>query len=74
MVFLRRKKLRSDEEHLVFRYAGKRGVNGIVRIMPIKVWYGTTSVDSAAQWYLKGHDLDEGTILDYQMKKIRDIY
>ncbi|MER9867382.1 WYL domain-containing protein [Mesorhizobium sp. M0136] len=59
-----------DNRELVFNYTNWRGDQSVRRIVPVKIWYGTTDWHPEAQWFLQGTDLDKSELRDFALKDI----
>ena len=64
------KEQRSNKNQLVFEYVNWKGEKGIRRVIPIKLWWGSTQWHPEPQWLLKAKDLDKNEERDFAVKDI----
>lgn len=55
---------------LQFRYINHRGENALRRVLPIRVWHGSTDWYPQPQWLLRAFDLDRGGERDFAFASI----
>lgn len=55
---------------LKFEYKNWKGKVGIRRVMPKKIWYGSTKWHPDEGWLLKAHDLDKDAERDFAVMDI----
>lgn len=61
---------RHEGEHLAFRYRNWRGEEAARRVVPQKVWLGTTEHHPQEQWFLRALCLDRREDRDFALKDI----
>jgi predicted DNA-binding transcriptional regulator YafY len=62
---------RYDEERQVtIRYTNHRGEYGERRILPIKIWFGTSPWHPEPQWLLKAIDIKKDDYRDFALRCI----
>ncbi len=59
-----------EKKPLVFKYKNWRGETSIRKVMPIKIWYGSTKWHPQEGWLLKAMDLDKDAERDFSIKDI----
>lgn len=55
-----------------FDYLNYRGELAERCVIPLSVWFGSTEWHKTAQWLLRAHDLDKGTIRDFAIVDIKN--
>ena len=59
-----------EKKPLVFRYKNWQGLIATRRVLPIKIWYGSTKWHPEEDWLLKAIDLDKDAERDFKIKDI----
>lgn len=62
-----------DDRTITITYKNYKGLTGLRRITPIKIWYGVTAWYPEAQWLLTAFDHDKDALRDYALLNISDI-
>ena len=52
---------------LMFKYKNKTEA---IKIVPYRIWFGSTGVFKENQWFLKGYDVEDSTVKDFALKNI----
>lgn len=60
----------SREEAVAIVYTNYRGETGPRRILPERVWFGTSEWHSTEQWFLDAVDLDKRELRSFAMVDI----
>ena len=59
-----------QEQTVLIDYINWEGKRGIRKILPIKIFFGSTKWHKEAQWLLKAMDIDKGEERDFALKDI----
>ena len=55
---------------ITFVYNNWRGESAIRKVIPIKIWYGSTEWHPTEQWFLQATDVDKADIRDFALLDI----
>ncbi|TIN05581.1 MAG: hypothetical protein E5Y14_32810 [Mesorhizobium sp.] len=58
---------------LQFAYTNHRGESGRRRVVPIRVWFGSTNWHPTQQWFLRALDLDKDEERDFAFADVREV-
>jgi hypothetical protein len=61
----------ADEKQVTVLYTNYRGETALRRIIPERLFFGTTEWHPGAQWLLDARDVDRDTNRTFAMKDIR---
>jgi hypothetical protein len=62
-------------KHLIFEYKNWKGIIGIRKVIPIKIWYGEVEYHEGEQWLLEAYDSeDNDKIKNFAVKDILCFY
>ncbi|MES2673695.1 MAG: hypothetical protein V4660_05615 [Pseudomonadota bacterium] len=53
-------------------YTNYRGETGYRKIIPEKIWFGSTEWHKEEQWLLDAHDVEKATLRNFAMKDIQE--
>lgn len=62
--------LRHEDRVVVIAYTNWRGEHGERRVVPHRIWYGSTEWHPEPQWMLDAHDLDRDADRSFAMADI----
>jgi predicted DNA-binding transcriptional regulator YafY len=70
LIFLNFNKLSMQEQAVIIDYINWEGKRALRRILPQKIFFGSTNWHKKPQWLLKATDLDKGAERDFALKDI----
>lgn len=59
---------------MVLEYTNHRGERGHRRVIPQRVWFGSTTWHPDEQWLLEAYDVDRGAQRDFAMELIHAMW
>lgn len=62
----------NDFNLVQFTYTNHRGETSLRKILPIRLWFGSTAWHPDPQWLLEGFDLDKQATRDFAMEGVKD--
>lgn len=62
-----------SDKTIVITYKNYKGLTGLRKITPIKIWYGATAWYPEPQWLLTAFDHEKDALRDYALFNISNI-
>lgn len=56
-----------NDQELQFQYRNYRGENSERRVIPNKIWFGTTEYHTEPQWLMTAYDIDKRDVRDFAL-------
>lgn len=60
----------NEDEVVSIKYTNYRGITDYRRILPVRMWFGSTEWHKKDQWLLEATDLNKGEIRHFAMADI----
>jgi len=60
----------SKNQTLKFKYINWEGKKAIRKVVPVKLWFGSTKWHKQKQWLLKARDIEKNAERDFSVKDI----
>jgi predicted DNA-binding transcriptional regulator YafY len=59
-----------DKAMVLFHYVNHAGKAAEHRVVPVKLWFGSTAWHPYPQWLLEAVDVDKGALRDFAMSNV----
>lgn len=61
-----------DRKLVSISYKNHRGETQVRRVLPQRIWFGSTDWHPAEQWFMDAYDLDREAVRSFAMRAIDD--